>query len=105
MIVVKDRVYYVDVDQCLINVEDKHGNIILPINYKLIDKIKEWNSEGSIIIVWTSNGEGVTHAEKTVLSLGLKSYVFLCLPKPYTIVDDDHLEYYNTIDPVTLKYR
>lgn len=95
---------YVDVDETLYLPAD---GCFVPRdpNYPLIEKIKEWHSEGRDIIVWTSNSAGVQWAKDAVKNLGLEPYVKLCLPKPHTIVDDDHLEYYHVIDPITLTYK
>lgn len=92
-----NKVIYIDVDDCLII--DSHPN------EQLIQKIMQWSMDGISIIVWTSNPLGVNHAREAVKKCGLSYYVDICLPKPYTIVDDDHLEYYNVIDPLTLKWR
>jgi hypothetical protein len=100
---ITDSVIYIDVDETLIIPAE---NCFVPHdpNLKLIEKIKEWKDNGRQIIVWTSNGNGVRHAINVVKSLGLEDYVDICLPKPRTIVDDDHLEYYNIIDPITLEW-
>lgn len=94
---IKDGAIFIDVDDTLII----EGNS----NLKLIDKMKDWKLSGRDIIVWTSNFSGVEHAHKIVNSLGIQDIVDLILPKPTTIVDDDHLEYYNIIDPITLEYK
>ena len=36
---------------------------------------------------------------------GIQEEVNYVMPKPTVIVDDDHLEYYSIIDPITLKWR
>ncbi len=101
---IKDNVIYIDVDDTLIL--SKCGELLSEtstINYALIDKIKKWKEKGRSIIVWTSNSAGVEHARKAVKRCGIEDLVDLCLPKPHTIVDDDHLEYYRVINPRTLK--
>lgn len=105
MLVTNDKIIYVDVDwTLLIPSED---DLIIPDspNVPLVEKIKEWYKDGYTIVVWTSNSRGVVRAEEAVILCQLEDYVDFCLPKPYKIVDDDHLEYYSTIDPVTLKWR
>ena len=92
---INDNVIYVDVDQTLI--------VSMAPNFELIDKIREWKAKGRSIIVWTSNADGVAHAIKAVKFCEIEDLVDLCLPKPHTIVDDDHLEYYKIIDPITLE--
>ena len=101
---IDDTVIYIDVDETLILSGD--GLFVPQIpNESLIGQIKDWKGDGRKIIVWTSNGDGVQHAIKIVKQLGIEDYIDLCLPKPRTIVDDDHLEYYNTIDPITLEWK
>lgn len=88
---------FVDVDQTLI--------IKMAPNYELIEKIREWKDKGRKIVVWTSNTDGVKHAIKAIDFCGIREEVDVVMAKPNTIVDDDHLEYYNTIDPETLEWR
>lgn len=104
MIEIKDNVIYVDVDETLILPASDELFVPSEPNHKLIEQIKKWKSEGRSIIVWTSNGDGVAWARKWVKELQIEEWVDLCLPKPHTIVDDDHLEYYRIIDPITLEY-
>jgi hypothetical protein len=92
-----DNLIYVDVDDSLL--------INGQPNEKLVQKIMEWSMAGRKIIVWTSNPLGVKHALDAVKKCDLYYYVDLCLVKPQTIVDDDHLEYYSIIDPITLNFK
>lgn len=100
---INDNVIYIDVDETLILRPDDNSSIQTP-NLKLIKKIKEWKEQGRSIIVWTSNAEGVEHAYWAVKFCEIEDLVDLILPKPHVIVDDDHLEHYSIIDPITLEY-
>lgn len=92
-----NNIVFIDVDQTLI--------IKMSPNFELIEKIREWKSKGRGIVVWTSNTGGYEHAVKAVKFCGIEDLVDLVMIKPYTIVDDDHLEYYQTIDPETLTWK
>jgi len=100
-----DNVIYIDVDETLLLPDNEDTFVPCKPNYPLIGMIKEWKKAGRSIVVWTSNGDGVEHARKIVRELDIERYVDLCLPKPMTIVDDDHLEYYRVIDPITFESR
>jgi hypothetical protein len=102
---ITNNVIYIDVDETLLIPASPELFIPTEPNLKLIEKIKKWKAEGKSIIVWTSNGGGVEWAIDAVKRCNIEEYVDLCLPKPYTIVDDDHLEYYSTIDPITLEFK
>ena len=97
MTILDDNCIFIDVDDTLI--------IRMTPNFELIEKIKEWKRSGRTIIVWTSNADGVSHAVKAIDYCGITELVDFVLPKPRTIVDDDHLEYYQVIDPETLEWR
>lgn len=106
MLVIPDNVIFVDVDDTLLLSE--YGELLsegYTLNKPLITKIKEWYNSGRTIIVFTSNALGVDHARKAVIECGLEDFVAQVQPKPATIVDDDHLEYYTIIDPITLERR
>ena len=102
---INDDVIYIDVDETLLIPSSPELFFPQEPNLPLIAKIKEWKKAGRQIIVWTSNGNGVQHAINSVKKCGIEDYVDLCLPKPAVIVDDDHLEYYSTIDPISLNYK
>ena len=100
---IKDDVIYIDVDETLLLSNELVTS--KDLNLSLIEKIKEWKEEGKSIIVWTSNSGGKAWADKAVEICGIEDYVDLTLPKPHIIVDDDHLEYYQIIDPITLERK
>ena len=95
MFILPDNCIFIDVDDTLI-IEAKP-------NYKLIEKIKEWKDKKKTIILWTSNSDGVKHAVKAARFCRIEDEVDFIMPKPYVIVDDDHLEYYRIINPLTLE--
>ena len=99
MFVSNDSCVYIDIDDTLIIHTDK-GSVV---NVKLMEKIRDWKSKGRTIIVWTSNTGGIKYAKQMLAMCDIE--VDAVLPKPYTIVDDDHLEYYSIIDPITLEFR
>jgi hypothetical protein len=97
MITLDDDCIFIDVDDTLIQK--------MTPNFNLIGKIKQWKDAGRTIIVWTSNADGVNHALKAINLCQIEYLVDVVMPKPRTIVDDDHLEYYQVIDPDTLTWR
>lgn len=106
MFVLDDNCIFIDVDDTLIL--SKEGVLLedySEINHNLIQKIREWKDNNRVIIVWTSNSGGVGHAVNVINRVGIRDEVDYVMPKPVTIVDDDHLEYYNIIDPRTLEYK
>lgn len=105
MIILDDNCIFIDVDDTLLIPSSPELFVPQEPNKLLIEKIKEWNDEGRTIIVWTSNPDGVKHCKRAVYECGIEQEVHYLLPKPTVIVDDDHLEYYSIIDPITLKWR
>lgn len=105
MIEIRDKVVYIDVDFTLLLPASPDLFIPTEVNHKLVEQIKKWKETGWSIIVWTSNSKGVSWAREAVVICNIEDYVDLTLPKPHTIVDDDHLEYYKIIDPITLMPR
>jgi hypothetical protein len=105
MQILDDDCIFIDVDETLIIPENEECFVPKKPNLKLIEKIREWKDKGRTIIVWTSNPDGVKHCKKAIYLCGIEEEVNFVMPKPRTIVDDDHLEYYNIIDPITLEWR
>lgn len=105
MFILDDDCIFIDVDETLI-LPAAEGCFVPKIpNLKLVEKIKEWKDKGRSIVVWTSNPDGVEHCVKAIDLCKIRDEVDYVMPKPRTIVDDDHLEYYNIIDPITLDWR
>lgn len=101
----EDDFVYVDVDFTLLLPQDVDLFIPDSVNHKLVEKIKDWHSYGRKIIIWTSNTQGREHCRRAAKLCGIYDLVHDFLPKPYLIVDDDHLEYYRTMDPITLEIK
>lgn len=100
-----DDVVYIDVDYTLLLPEDVELFIPDSANKKLVEKIIKWHSEGRTIIIWTSNTRGVQHCKDAAKLCGIEDYIYDYLPKPKLIVDDNHLEYYRTMDPITFEVQ
>jgi len=101
----EDDFVYVDVDFTLILPHDVGLLIPESVNHELVAQIKKWHSEGRNIIIWTSNPDGREHCRKAAKLCGIEEYIYDYLPKPRLIVDDDHIEYYRTMDPITLEIK
>ena len=105
MVILGDNCIFIDVDETLLLSGGEGLFIPKDVNLPLVEKIKEWRDAGRTIIVWTSNPDGVEHCKKAIYKCGIQDEVHYIMPKPTTIVDDDHLEYYRIVDPITLKWR
>jgi len=104
MMILDDNCIFIDVDETLL-IPEEGCFVPRDVNQPLVEKIKEWKDQGRTIIVWTSNPDGVEHCKKAIYQCGIQEEVNYVMPKPTVIVDDDHLEYYSIIDPITLKWR
>lgn len=101
----EDDFVYIDVDFTLVLPQDVGLLIPDSVNHPLVDKIRKWHSEGRNIIIWTSNPDGREHCRKAARLCGIYDLIYDFLPKPILIVDDDHIEYYRTMDPMTLEIK
>lgn len=104
MIIYPDtQIIDVDVDETLL-IPEEGCFVPRDVNHKLVKKLREWHAKGKTITVWTSNADGVKWAVRAVELCGIEDIVFSVRAKPTTIVDDDHLEYYTIIDPITFEW-
>lgn len=79
-----DRVVFVDVDNTLILWFNDTSSF--SINYKLVEKLKQFHVRGQKIVVWSAGGWA--WAKKAVDICELHDIVDLVLGKPSWIVDD-----------------
>lgn len=104
MKVFDDKIIYVDIDETLLIPENGCFEPSI-INKELVELLKEYKSKGWTIACWTSNPKGVEWVQEIVHRARIESIVDLALKKPFKIIDDDHLEYYDIIDPITFETR
>ena len=105
MFILDDNCIFIDVDETLLIPPSPELFVPTEPNLKLVEKIKEWSKAGKSIVVWTSNPNGTSHCLKAIDKCRINPYIKAVMRKPSIIVDDDHLEYYSIIDPITLEYK
>ena len=96
---------FIDVDGTLVfhdapdpgNVANAVGDPI--VNIGLVKQIKEWHTEGKIMVVWSARGKNV--AEWAIKFAKIEPYISFACGKPSIFVDDHYrwLDRIQKIDP------
>lgn len=106
MLEIPNKTLFVDVDSTLIRyMDDEFDKSKVIPNNQLISKLQQYKDKGYFLMVWTSNSGGIEHAKWAIELCGISDLIDAVSPKPATIIDDDHLEYYTIIDPWTFESR